>query len=541
MKFISAVLSIIFIVTAPAGAELIINEVMANEPGSDVSLEWVELYNDSIGALPLDGYQLAFSTVTIDLPSAIVLPAGGYYIVCRQLFGDGSSPGFESRWGDSSGVWGDDQFEATLLEPFEASFTLRNTDGSVVVLKNSSGVSALFWSVSGSDGYSWERVYIDSTRVEQSVAHSGSTPGKINSVTPVPQDLSLDSMFVEVSDDGPLYTFHLTNRGTGTFINGELFVNTVSRHTVFPPVRTASLPAIDPDEQIVVTEIIHLNGLYIDMLAYLDPDLRPDNDTLLFTGIGNEYPPIKISEFLPNPTGSLLGEWVEIINSSGTVVDLSEWYIGDELNRYRISETSVQLFLDNYALLSQNGPNFLAYYPEVTASVLEPNQWPTLNNDGDIVRLVDQHGIVADWFAYTEAFDNNHTWSKSELSVSILWGESLQPGGSPGEENALSVEAAGTSLRVTPDPTHFSPDGDGYQDQTTIAISAPNAESYSIKIYDRYGRKVKTLFDEVDMLPFEVIWDGYDDNNRRLPIGIYIIYAEADGVESIKQPVVIAR
>jgi hypothetical protein len=35
--------------------------------------------------------------------------------------------------------------------------------------------------------------------------------------------------------------------------------------------------------------------------------------------------------------------------------------------------------------------------------------------------------------------------------------------------------------------------------------------------------------------------DGRSDGGNRLPIGIYILFFEAVGVESLKEPIVIAR
>jgi flagellar hook assembly protein FlgD len=52
---------------------------------------------------------------------------------------------------------------------------------------------------------------------------------------------------------------------------------------------------------------------------------------------------------------------------------------------------------------------------------------------------------------------------------------------------------------------------------------------------------VKTFLDGQSSLQAEFAWDGKSDDGKQQPIGIYIVYFEAVGVESTKTTVVIAR
>ncbi|UCE24577.1 MAG: lamin tail domain-containing protein, partial [Candidatus Zixiibacteriota bacterium] len=88
-----------------AKAQPVVNEVLANEPGSVTGLEWIELYNDG-QPVNLQDFSLRVGDNLIELPSEVNLSDGEYYIICRRLFATSTSPGFESIWGDSSGVWG---------------------------------------------------------------------------------------------------------------------------------------------------------------------------------------------------------------------------------------------------------------------------------------------------------------------------------------------------------------------------------------------------------------------------------------------------
>jgi hypothetical protein len=141
-------------------------------------------------------------------------------------------------------------------------------------------------------------------------------------------------------------------------------------------------------------------------------------------------------------------------------------------------------------------------------------------------------------------FDDNHTWSRSaEPGTADEWGRSVQPGGTPGEQNLIRLRPDANRLNVVIEPQIISPDGDGVDDGASIIIEAPSARGYTLKIYDKHGRVVKTFEDDSQDLPdgYLYFWDGRADSGNRLPIGIYILYIEAGGVESIKKTIVVAR
>ncbi|MEW5993868.1 MAG: gliding motility-associated C-terminal domain-containing protein, partial [Candidatus Zixiibacteriota bacterium] len=154
----------------------------------------------------------------------------------------------------------------------------------------------------------------------------------------------------------------------------------------------------------------------------------------------------------------------------------------------------------------------------------------------------DPFGFEADRFEYAVAYDGNHTWSRSEeLLTEGQWGRSEEAGGSPGRPNSVLFAPAGSALQVKVTPDVFSPDGDGYEDEVLIEIEAPVGAEVNMRIYDREGRAVRTLLDGATFLHSSYAWDGRSDSGRRLPIGIYILYVEAEGSETVKKPIVIAR
>ena len=73
---------------------------------------------------------------------------------------------------------------------------------------------------------------------------------------------------------------------------------------------------------------------------------------------------------------------------------------------------------------------------------------------------------------------------------------------------------------------------------------APSRRSFGRRFRAvRTVRDGDTLVKPEDVEPESSSWffDGYGNDGRKLPIGIYIVYFEATGLESVKGSVVIAR
>jgi Lamin Tail Domain len=225
-----------------ARASLVISEIMANEPGNRVLLEWVEIYNNGSHSETLSQYRLVNGEDTLAIPLDIALDRRGYAILCRRLVPIDSSDCFEYRWGDSSGVWGDVWYENYPAATINLS------------LSNSSGDLYL---IACGDGFSYER---DDESDQLSGWHcctnlSGSTPGHYNSIPPelVDNDFKVTDRTLVGGPIGFEYWFPVgtittisvyddTGRKRATVIeNSDRFQNFFSWHCIdnegnlFPP------------------------------------------------------------------------------------------------------------------------------------------------------------------------------------------------------------------------------------------------------------------------------------------------------------------
>jgi len=531
---------VLFICRSTRGA-VVVNEVLANEPGSQNTLEWVELYNSGQSPVNLALCQLTVGGSSVPLTGSMA--PGSYLIVCRRLYGSGNTSGYESVWGNNSGVWGDTSTE-NYPTPIEASFSLTNSADTVMVIRAGLDSSMLFWSEAGKDGYSWERVQPTQSDIRQSVDYSGCTPGFVNSVTPLPNDLSIDTITVTHVGSGAEIDLTITNMGITSGVGRRLLIcamNPAMPDSLGEIFDSLTLPVLYGGFGTDIVRWVSVSGVYQYLMASLDTDDRIRNNRRAFVVPGADFPPLILTEIMPNPRPPLTTEWIELYCPLRTPFDFQSWQIADSADTALLSADPFALDAGHYAVLAHDSTAFRQFYPDYRGTLIQPPQWLSLNNDGDVSRLIDRYGILADSFSYARSYGNNYTWARVLDSGFGEWGRSVASGGSPGRVNDVVIEPNDQRLSLTIEPRVFSPDGDGYQDVAEITLEAPQAANYTLKIYDREGRPVRTLADNAELVRRSYEWDGLSDSGRRLPIGIYICYLEASGVEAIKKTVVIAR
>jgi Lamin Tail Domain len=523
---------------------IVVNEVLVNEPGSRVSLEWFELFNTSGVALSLLDDTLSINSQFVAMFGDITVAPSEFVVVTRDVVA------FEERWGDSSGFWGDD----TLLENYEIAqlaFSLTNLAGALSV-SNDSLISSLAWNSAGDDGISWERVSSSGDSVAASGAALGATPGRINSVAPLTRDWEIVALdIVHEPRVGTRLEVTLRNAGAlslpGACVvvyDNPLLSSTAPFGISGDSLLCETFPELNPAESVTISVYVSLVGVYDTIgVAVAASDERPSNNIRIIIIPGSDFPPVQINEFLPNPQGDLMSEWVELKNISLLPVDLSGWRLGDELGfgEVDISNGATAIIQPGEYLLLAHLPQEVASFYRLTSVPPGVNSWRTLNNGGDVVRLQDPFGFAADSVVYEMVFGENVSWSRSEEPKSLgLWGRSALGGGTPNDSNTTLLGANASGLAVSVEPNPFSPDGDGFSETTRIDIVAPDGGNMSVTIYDIEGREIRRLFDGA---PFSggITWDGTSDSGQRVTIGIYIIYVEIENSASVKKTVVVAR
>ncbi|HET9136021.1 MAG TPA: hypothetical protein VFO76_05235, partial [Candidatus Kapabacteria bacterium] len=183
-----------------------------------------------------------------------------------------------------------------------------------------------------------------------------------------------------------------------------------------------------------------------------------------------------------------------------------------------------------------------------------------LNEDDGSITLVNANASAFDSVYYDQTYYSTNLSSPAGISLERKsiessstdrsnWGSCVaDDGATPLAVNSLAFNDGNTiptvSASITPNP--FSPDGDGFEETTTIDLKLPIDDEavFSIKIYDSRGRIVRILSEHrriVRTCSFE--FDGRDDHGQTLPIGLYTLVAEpiAGAVQGVKKGIVIAR
>jgi hypothetical protein len=425
-------------------------------------------------------------------------------------------------------------------EPVELSFLLKNSGGRLHLLKNNIMVSTFIWDEIGIDGHSWERKELGSDDIRQSVAGKKSTPGRINSVSLLPRDISIDAIDQQMIGEKRLISVTVTNRGYETVNTASLRFIRTQEDIPLPELSSDTSYTIECSPSFQNGEIYFIDTLVILMVP---EDDRPENDTLIYTAAGELYPPLIITEFLANPSGTFNSEWIEIYNRSGIAIELAGWLIGDSLTAHIITGQSVNVLPGQFVLLVESEELFLEQYQLETDNMilLEPTSWAKLNNTNDKVRLVDSLGITAGSYSYHQLYPDNFTVSRKNIYLNSAWGRSAVMFGSPGEMNSLFIPADDPAITISLSSQYIDSKNMNGNAEITISLSLPDASAYTVKIYDRNGRIVKTFYKSSPQIETEIMWDGSADTREQLPVGIYILYVEAVNINHAKEVIVIAR
>jgi len=452
-----------------AANRLILNEALANEPGGATSLEWVEVLNwpDTGLAVSLDGYRLIDGSDTTRFAGTPSIPAGGFAILARRALGEAS---FESRWGDSSGVWGDHPIESFPL--FGAGISLRNSSDTLVLIGPESDTSAILWTRDAGDGISMERIRPDGgdhpAAFGVCVNASGSTPGRQNSLFPARADLSLDSVRVTTSvvpdDDSRVVQVYVTNVGFGP-VNSALIEAYDDR-----------LPGVGGDilEEINSTQIGGLNegesytvgipwndaspGRHGVIVRIVADGNAANNTSELRIAIPFELPWVVLSEYLADPEIGGPDEWIEISNRADFAINMNGCAIGDSTGLSVVADSARLMNPGEFWVLAENETAFRAHYPDFAGTLVQVANWRSLNNTGDRIRLVGPAGEMIDSLSFRGGQGGNRTAERVDLSPILLdgryWSPSAHPeGATPGAENSvvpINHDLAIDSLFVTP-------------------------------------------------------------------------------------------
>jgi len=422
--------------------DIVINEIMY-APSSGQP-EWVEIFNRSETSYLLTNWQLGDATSSSVITTLPTIIEPGEYIVLTK---------------DSSIV----NFYSIPSKIIEMNLPALNNPGDDVVLLNENlfVIDSLSYTSAwgGSTGKSLERIDVNLSSTLQSnwsesIDPKGGTPGKDNSVIPREFDLAItyfnstDSfLFV---DEISSFKVNVLNLGTSSIQDAALnvYLDLNSDEFFTEDEIIAQFTQIDFEaNQEISREFNYTFGSIgnISMLAVINhlEDTYPTNDSLFLqkevVKPNVERGQIVINEFMYAPTAPY-PEWIEIYNSSATAFQLRDFKIADLNDTVTISTQNILLQPDSYLVISRD--SIITQLYDIPSQVIV-RSFPTLNNSGDRIMLLDNYTRIIDSLEYSSTWGGTGGKSLERInpfgnsSDQSNWVTSTDPSnGTPGRLNS---------------------------------------------------------------------------------------------------------
>ena len=466
-----------FLVFAQVPDSLTFSEVMFYQP--QANCEFVEVYNYSLtDTISLVGLKFKYENSNTDSTTIFSgntkLPPRRFAIIFEGDYD------FENSYYNIPDT-------VTILKLVDNNFGssgMSNSSDKTLRLISASGdtLSVYTYSANNSKGFSDEKIFpwqnINSNNWENSIYQNG-TPGIKNSVTPFNYDLaienvSLSSNFITAADT---FFVHSTiiNAGLNNVLNFNLRFyidynhdSTFSENEFFTNSDNFSLNI--NDTIVVFTQITIPDTGFFLILAKINfaEDENPRNDSsIISTRIYPRLPnfgEVCINEFKYFP---LEGEpeWLEIFNNSDTSsFNLRNWRIADRVSSKILTENNFVIHPKEYIIIAKDDA-ILDFYP-INSTIIYCN-FPSLNNSGDLIRLIDSYGNIVDSIEYFASWNNSSEHSSlekinSNLNVndSTNWAGCKNPlTATPGVVNSISPKEYDlnlTNISYSPNNAHLN-------------------------------------------------------------------------------------
>ena len=539
--------------------DVVINEIMA-DPEPVVGLpayEYVELYNATDHAINMKDWVLVIGTSEKEITQDVDIQSDGYLILCKE-----EAVPFLSDYGECVGF---------------TSFSLPNSGSLIYLYHHNFLVFELqydkFWyrdNDKSDGGWSLEQIDPHSPCLEAenwraSRDYKGGTPGARNSVDGI-NVIAPDIDYINVLSDNSIEVVFNQKMLSSSLENTDNY--TIVEFNANPYL---AIPSQDNEksvtlyfQQLFVEKRFHKLLIFGSQNCSGIPVL--DGCSYAFglpgSAVGGD---VVINELLFDPI-SPAADYVELYNKSDKVLNLNEFKLGmikesfpnpPDTTIKEITKEHRQLLPQQYVLLTTTPEDIGSQYECATRNFIRMSSFPSYPNSGAAAVLYFRDTVI-DVMRYS---DDSHYPLLTETKgvalervspdISSLdpenWHSAAAPlYGTPGYRNSVFVDSQENTAAVEMIPPVFSPDGDGFNDVTTINLSDFDV-GYTAKItvFDSHGRFVRDLVNCQNIATQgRFVWNGCDDNGRVVPAGIYVVFVEVfdtqGHIKRFKKAVVVA-
>ncbi|MCH7549541.1 MAG: lamin tail domain-containing protein [Candidatus Krumholzibacteriota bacterium] len=528
---------VVVLVPVPARAQLVINEIYYDHPGSDDGHEFIELFNHSSQPVVVadcvvefhNGAGEGFSEIWRGTGIGIINPGavfsiGGRYVVPvpDAALESGLQNGPDAIRVIVSGIVTDLAGYGGLDDPLYAE-----TRGAAPV---PAGMSTGRWP-DGRDSGDNRTDFValvpspgryNRPRVDAALVTSPSTPlaAVRRHSTDEPLEVRIENRGLSDIPSGAVCVSARDSSSTGVSHVGSVW----NREVIGPGMV----------ENVVVKVSLKEGYQWITTTLDYEGDERSHNNTLVFVRRVGVIA-LVLSEILSDPPPGA-PQFVELYNAGTVPQDIAGFTMRDRTHAPSLITRSSRIVVPGaYVVIT---PDTIAlamtYGPLPPGSVLAfDGSWPTLNRTGspvaDSVVVLDAYGLLVEAVAIppVPASVAGRSLERVDLFVSdgdAVWVASADPArATPGRagQGVLTHAAALGTVDVSPNP--FTP---SQGDHLLVAITVvPGITRSVVTAWDSRGLVVATLGSST-VFPAVLAWDGVDRSGRILMPGLYVIAVE---------------
>lgn len=524
--------------------DVVINEIFP-DPSPVIGLpnaEFIELKNVSDSAFNLRNWKLSDGTSTATIKSNFILQPDSFVIICAT-----AAVASYKNFGATIGV---------------SSFPSLNNDGDVIYLQSPEGLIIHVvaydksWyqnDIKSNGGWTLEMIDIKNpcTGFENwkaSINPKGGTPGQINSVDGINKDeqsptllrtYTIDSVTIVAVFDEPVDSNSASN------ISNYLVDNGINNPIVAIPQSPLFTHVVLKLPSKLSSNIIYT--LTSSSIGDCVGNISASNIAKVGLPVLADTNDIVINELLFNPKTNGY-DYAEFYNRSNKVIDMQQLYVatrdatGNLKSIIPLSATPLLFFPGDYYVATENKlwveQNYLVKNPD---KMIQLSSLPSFPDNNGIIILLNQNEKVIDELHYNSHWQLAVITDASGVALERIdynkptqspdnWASAASTAGygTPTYQNSEFQSNQFAKGEINISAKIFSPDNDGYEDYCFINYVVPNAGYVAnITIYDASGRSVRNVAGNATLaLTGTFKWDGLDDKQQKLPVGIYIIITQ---------------
>jgi len=516
--------------------QVIFTEIMAKPADEErIQYEYLELYNHDTLPVSIENWTLKVGSRDLNLPTGSI-PAQSYYLILPQYMA--SFPNAPEN----------------AIYIFDESDL---TDGGTMLQLLDDNNKLVTWidyddtwhtnSLATLGGFSLER--IDNNRFcdkgdnwGTSTATQGGTPGTENTLKgDNPDETIPTAQFILIPEDTSLLIRF--DESMWPDVSNGLIATSQQFDSIFIPHPKGE------DLILKLKEPLEDNTLYnISLSRFTDCNMNEmeATDFSFKKPVSAEPGDLIINEILFNPPANC-NDFVEVFNLTDNYLALSKLYSANlDASGYpntinEVAEDAYILPPNQYYILTESTECLEEAYGNVDPKKSILTNLPSMPDDEGTILLMNYSGDIVDQVTYSA--DMHHSLLDDEDGVSLErispfspsdnrsnWHSAAADVGfaTPTRENSQYNNAEITENNISLEKETLSPDGDGFEDYLRINYQFKTGGNVlSIKILDHNGRLVRNLLNnETVSLEGFVTWDGTNDSQHKVPVGIYILYSE---------------